>query len=176
MLLAYVTHTQQSLAALLYYVATYSLATLGVLGVLAVTEKQLGNDKISDLAGLSRRAPFISFCLAIFLLSLAGIPPLSGFFAKFLLFTAVLAASPGSKLLLWLVIVAIAMSAVSLFYYLRVLKSVYVADPAAEISEIRSPILVQVVVGLLAGGVVLLGCAPDLLLAQILKVIHASGL
>ena len=176
MLLAYVTHTQQSLAALLYYVATYSLATLGVLGVLAVTEKQLGNDKISDLAGLSRRAPFISFCLAIFLLSLAGIPPLSGFFAKFLLFTAVLAASPGSKLLLWLVIVAIAMSAVSLFYYLRVRKSVYVADPAAEISEIRSPILVQVVVGLLAGGVVLLGCAPDLLLAQILKVIHASGL
>ena len=73
-------------------------------------------------------------------------------------------------------IVAIAMSSVSLFYYLRVLKSVYVADPAAEISEIRSPILVQVVVGLLAGGVVLLGCAPDLLLAQILKVIHASGL
>jgi NADH-quinone oxidoreductase subunit N len=176
MLLAYVAHTQQSLAALLYYVATYSLATLGVLGVLAVTEKEIGNDSISDLAGLSRRAPFLSFCLAIFILSLAGIPPLSGFFAKFLLFTAVLAASPGSKLLLWLVIIAIAMSAVSLFYYLRVLKRVYVADPDVETKEIQSPVLSQVVIGLLAAGVVLLGCAPDMLLAQVLKVIHASGL
>jgi NADH-quinone oxidoreductase subunit N len=176
MLLAFVTHTQQSLAALLYYVATYSLATLGVLGVLAVTEKQIGNDTISDLAGLSRRAPFLSVCLAIFLLSLAGIPPLSGFFAKFLLFTSVLAADPGSKLLLWLVIIAIAMSAVSLFYYLRVLKKVYVADPAAEAQEIESPILTHIVVGLLAAGVVLLGCTPDLLLNHILKAIHASGL
>ena len=176
MLLAFVTHTQQSLAALLYYVATYSLATLGVLGVLAVTEKQLGNDTISDLAGLSRRAPFLSICLAIFLLSLAGIPPLSGFFAKFLLFTSVLAADPGSKLLLWLVIIAIAMSAVSLFYYLRVLKKVYVSDPVAEAQEIQSPLLTQIVVGLLAAGVVLLGCMPDLLLNQILNAIHASGL
>ena len=176
MLLAFVTHTQQSLAALLYYVATYSLATLGVLGVLAVTEKQIGNDKIDDLAGLSRRAPFLSICLGVFLLSLAGIPPLSGFFAKFLLFTSVLAASPGSKLLLWLVIIAIAMSAVSLFYYLRVLKKVYVTDPTADAQEIPSPILSQVVVGLLAAGVVLLGCAPDLILTQILNVIHASGL
>lgn len=176
MLLAFVAHTQQSLAALLYYVVTYALATLGVLGVLAVTEKQIGNDTIADLAGLSRRAPFFSLCLAIFILSLAGIPPLSGFFAKFLLFTSVIAANPGSKLLLWLVIFAIAMSAVSLFYYLRVLKSAYVADPPAEAGEIQSPLLIQVVVGLLAGSVVILGCAPDLLLTPLLNVIHASGL
>jgi NADH-quinone oxidoreductase subunit N len=176
MLLAFVAHTQQSLAALLYYVATYALATLGVLGVLAVTEKQLGNDKIYDLAGLSRRAPFLSLCLAIFLLSLAGIPPLSGFFAKFLLFAALLAAGPGSKLLLSLVILAIAMSAISLFYYLRVLKRVYVADPPDGASEIESPLLMQIIVGLLAGSVVILGCAPDLLLTQILNAIHASGL
>jgi NADH-quinone oxidoreductase subunit N len=176
MLLAFVAHSEQSLAALLYYVATYSLATLGVFGVLAVTEKQLGNDSISGLAGLSRRAPFLSVCLFIFILSLAGIPPLSGFFAKFLLFTSVLAVSPSSKLLLWLIIFAIAMSAVSLFYYLRVLKSAFVADPPEEASDIRSPLLMRVVVGLLAGGVVILGCAPDLILTQILKVVHASGL
>ncbi len=175
MLLAFVAHTQQSLASLLYYVATYALATLGVLGVLAVTEKQLGNDTIHDLAGLSRRAPFLSLCLAIFVLSLAGIPPLSGFFAKFLLFSALLAAGPGSKLLLWLVIFAIGMSAVSLFYYLRILKRVYVADPPAEAGEIESSLLLRVIVGLLAGGVVVLGCAPDLILTQILNAIHASG-
>jgi NADH-quinone oxidoreductase subunit N len=176
MLLAYVAHSEQSLAALLYYVATYALATLGIFGILTVTEKQLGNDKISDLAGLSRRAPFLSACLFIFVLSLAGIPPLSGFFAKFLLFTSVLAVSAGSKLLIWLIIFAIGMSAVSLFYYLRVLKSAFVADPPTDATPIQSPVLLQLVVGLLAAGVVALGCAPDLILNQILKVIHASGL
>jgi NADH-quinone oxidoreductase subunit N len=175
MLLAFVTHTEQSLAALLYYVATYSLATLGILGVIAVTEKQIGNDKISGLAGLSRRAPFLSFCLFIFLLSLAGIPPLSGFFAKFLLFTAVLAGNTHSHILLLMIVLAIGMSAVSLFYYLRVLKAVYVSDPA-DTDPVPSPFLTKLIVGLLAAGVVLLGCAPDLILSRILEVIHASGL
>jgi NADH-quinone oxidoreductase subunit N len=176
MLLAFVAHTQQSLGALLYYVATYSLATLGIFGIIALTEKQLGNDTISGLAGLSRRAPFLSACLFIFLLSLAGIPPLSGFFAKFLLFASLLAADSGSRLFVGLVLFAIAMSAVSLYYYLRVLKSVYVADPPTEAEAIHSSLLMKTVIGLLAGGVVALGCAPDLLLNHILKVIHASGL
>jgi NADH-quinone oxidoreductase subunit N len=176
MLLAFVAHTEQSLASLLYYVATYALATLGVLGIVAVTEKQLGNDKISDLAGLSRRAPFLSACLFIFILSLAGIPPLSGFFAKFLLFSALLASNPGSRLLLWLILFAIAMSAVSLYYYLRVLKSAFVADPPEGATEVPSTVLMKLLVGLLAAGVVALGCAPDLILNQILKVIHASGI
>jgi NADH-quinone oxidoreductase subunit N len=176
MLLAFVAHSEQSLAALLYYVATYALATLGIFGILSVTEKQLGNDSISGLAGLSRRAPFLSACLFIFVLSLAGIPPLSGFFAKFLLFTAVLAVSAGSKLLIGLIIFALGMSAVSLYYYLRVLKSAFVADAPENASPVRSPVLLQVVVGLLAAGVVALGCAPDLILSQILKVVHASGL
>jgi NADH-quinone oxidoreductase subunit N len=176
MLLAFVAHSEQSLAALLFYVATYALATLGIFGILSITEKQLGNDSISGLAGLSRRAPFLSACLFIFVLSLAGIPPLSGFFAKFLLFTSVLAASPGSKLLIWLIIFAIGMSAVSLYYYLRVLKSAFVADPPENAATVESPLLTQVVIGLLAAGVVALGCAPDLILNQILKVVHASGL
>jgi NADH-quinone oxidoreductase subunit N len=176
MLLAFVAHSEQSLAALLFYVATYALATLGIFGILSVTEKQIGNDSISGLAGLSRRAPVLSACLFIFLLSLAGIPPLSGFFAKFLLFTSVLAVSAGSKLLIWLILFAIAMSAVSLYYYLRVLKSAFVADPPENATEVQAPVLLQIVVGLLAAGVVALGCAPDLILNQILKVVHASGL
>jgi len=176
MLLAFVAHTQQSLASLLYYAATYALATLGIFAIVAVTEKQLGNDRISDLAGLSRRAPFLSACLFIFILSLAGIPPLSGFFGKFLLFSALLASNPGSKLLLWLIIFAIAMSAVSLYYYLRVLKSAFVADSPEGATEVRSTVLMKLVVGLLAAAVIALGCAPDLILSQILKVIQASGL
>ncbi len=176
MLLAYVAHSEQSLAALLYYVVTYALATLGIFAILAVTEKHLGNDHIADLAGLSRRAPFLSGCLFVLILSLAGIPPLSGFFAKFFLFVSLLNANPGSKLLLWLIILAIGMSAVSLYYYLRVLKSAFVADAPPEEAPIQSTMLMRLLVGVLAGGVIVLGCAPELILHQILKVIQASGL
>ena len=129
MLLAIVAHTEQGLAALLYYVITYALATIGAFAVIAVVEQQTGSDDLSNFDGLSRRAPVLSFCLAIFILSLAGIPPLAGFFAKFYLFVTVLNAPPGSMGLLWLVVLAIAMSAVALYYYLRVLKRVYVAAP-----------------------------------------------
>jgi NADH-quinone oxidoreductase subunit N len=175
-LLAMVAHTQQSLAALLYYVITYALTTLGAFGVVAVVEEQRGSDQLSNFDGLGRQAPVLSFCLAIFILSLAGIPPLAGFFGKFYLFVTVLEATPGSMGLLWLVVLAIAMSAVSLYYYLRVLKRVYVAAPSDEAGSIQSPILSQILMVLLAGTVVLLGCAPHLLLKWILAAIQASGL
>ena len=176
MLLALLSHTQQSLAALLYYVVTYALATLGAFGVIVVVEKRTGGDGLSDFDGLSRRAPVLSICLFIFLLSLAGIPPLAGFFGKFYLFVSVLAAASGSVGLLWLVILAIAMSAVSLYYYLQVLKRIYVASPPAGADEIQAPLLSQVVIILLAGAVVLLGCAPHLLLRWMMEAIQVSGL
>jgi NADH-quinone oxidoreductase subunit N len=176
MLLAIMAHTQQSLAALLYYVVTYALATLGAFGVIAIVEEQKGSDQLSNFDGLGRQAPVLSFCLAIFILSLAGIPPLAGFFGKFYLFVTVLAATPGSMGLLWLVVLAIAMSAVSLYYYLRVLKRVYVAPPTAESGKLHSPMLSQILMLLLASAVVLLGCAPQLLLRWILAAVSASGL
>jgi len=176
MLLAIVAHTQQGLAALLYYVVTYALATLGAFAVIAVVEQQKGDDRLSNFDGLCRQSPVLSFCLAIFILSLAGIPPLAGFFAKFYLFVTVLNAAPGSMGLLWLVVLAIAMSAVSLYYYLRVLKRVYVAPPATGAVAVRTPLLSQVLVLLLAALVVLLGCAPQLLLRYIEAAIQVSGL
>ena len=176
MLLAIVAHTEQSLAALLYYAVTYALATIGAFAVIAVVEQQTGSDQLSNFDGLGRRAPVLSFCLAVFILSLAGIPPLAGFFGKFYLFVTVLNAAPGSMGLLSLVVLAIAISAVALYYYLRVLKRVYVAAPASGAREIRTPILSHVLLLLLAASVVLLGCAPQLLLRWILAAIQASGL
>jgi NADH-quinone oxidoreductase subunit N len=164
MLLGIASHTDQSFRALLYYAITYGLTVLGAFGVVALVEEQTGGDSLSDFAGLSRRAPVPSFCMLIFLLSLAGIPPLAGFFGKFYLFSSVLTSTPGTLGLLWLVILAIAMSAVSLYYYLKVLKYIYVADPSADTTPIRVSVLRQVVLCLIALSIVLLGCAPDLLL------------
>lgn len=182
MLLALIAHSPATLGALIYYVSTYALTTLGVFAILqAIESRPTGgpsravvnpegiapraagpSGRIEDLAGLSRRSPFLAACLAVFLLSLAGIPPLSGFFAKFYLFTAVLAAAPGSHLLLTLVILAIAMSAVSLYYYLRVLKSAFIADVPSDSPAINPPVLTMLTIALIAASVILLGCAPSL--------------
>jgi NADH-quinone oxidoreductase subunit N len=173
MLLAIVAHSQQSLAALLYYVVTYALATIGAFAVIAVVEENKGSDQLSNFDGLARQAPALSLGLAIFILSLAGIPPLAGFFGKFYLFVTVLQAS---KSLLWLVVLAIAMSAVSLYYYLKVLKRMYVAPLPPDAAKFESPVLSQVIVAVLAAAVVLLGCAPHLLLRWIEAALQASGL
>jgi NADH-quinone oxidoreductase subunit N len=162
MLLGIVAHTPQGESALLYYVITYALAALGAFGVLGALEAE-GIDSLADLAGLYRRAPGLSLCLLIFILSLAGIPPLAGFFGKFYIFATALYAEPHLGLL-WLVLLAVAMSAVSLYYYLRVLKQVYVADGPADASAIRIGLVSRVTLWVVAGLVVLLGCAPGLLL------------
>lgn len=163
MLLGILANSGPGLRALLYYVITYGLATAGAFGVLAALDRE-SMDEIEGLAGLWRRAPWLSFCLLIFMLSLAGIPPLSGFFGKFFVFSSALRAGEG---LLWLVALAIAMSAVSLYYYLRVLKQVYVRDAAAEVGAIRTPLLMRATAGVVAALVVVLGVYPELLLGWI---------
>ena len=168
MLIGVVAHTPAGLASLLFYVITYSLGTVGAFGIIGVIERATGSDKISDLTGLSKRSPILSVCLFLFVLSLAGIPPLAGFFGKFYLFVAAYSANPG---LLWLVGLAIAMSAVSLFYYLRILKVVY--GEGSETSPIKASPLALTVILLLAGLIVLFGCAPNLLLRPILNAIQA---
>jgi NADH-quinone oxidoreductase subunit N len=131
--------------------------------VVTVVEAATNGDKLSDFKGLSRRAPGLSLCLLIFLLSLGGIPPLAGFIGKFFLFSAV--ADVGEHLgLLWLVILAIAMSAVSFYYYLRVLKAAYVEDAAEGAPAIKVPGVTMFALVLLAALVVLFGCAPELLM------------
>ena len=129
--------------------------------------------RIQDLAGLSRRSPLLAACLAIFLLSLAGIPPLSGFFAKFYLFTAVLAAAPGSHLFLTLIILALAMSAVSLYYYLRVLKSAFIAEAPANLSPIHTPLITTLVIVAITLVVILLGCTPILFVQWLTSAIQS---
>lgn len=173
MLIAILSHNEQGLASLIYYAVTYGFTTIGAFGVVAVVEQGTGGEKLSDFAGLSRRAPVISFCMLIFMLSLAGIPPLAGFFGKFYVFAAALKGSATDLGLLWLVILAVLMSAVSFYYYLQVLKRIYVSEPESSVS-LKVPLLTQVVLVLLATLVILLGCFPNLLLGWILGAIGVS--
>ena len=162
MLLGVLSNTPASASAMMFYVITYALTTIGAFGVVTVVEEATGGDAIKNFAGLSKRAPGLALCLMVFLLSLGGIPPLAGFIGKFFLFSAVV--SVGANLgLLWLVILAIAMSAVSFYYYLRVLKAAYVEDAAGDAPPIRVPLLTFLALVLLALLVILLGCAPGLL-------------
>jgi NADH-quinone oxidoreductase subunit N len=171
-LLGILAHSVPGLRALLYYVVTYALTTLGIFGVLAALEKNRV-DQLSDFAGLYHRAPALSFCMLIFVLSLAGIPPLPGFFAKFFIFSSALAADAGNPGLFWLVILAIAMSAISLYYYLKVLKQIYVREPSTHTNSIEISRGIQTTVIVIALLVVLLGCFPDLLLGWIDGALHA---
>jgi NADH-quinone oxidoreductase subunit N len=163
MLLGVLSNTADSRSALMFYVITYGLTVVGAFGVVTVVEAATGGDALQNFAGLSRRSPALSLCLLVFLLSLAGIPPLAGFIGKFFLFSATVAADERNLGLLWLVILAIAMSAVSFYYYLRVLKQAYVEDAPADAPAIQIPALTLFALVLLAALVVLLGCAPTLL-------------
>ena len=164
-LLALLGDQRYALSALVFYTITYAFTVLGAFAVVAVVEASGRGVSLGDFAGLSRRAPMLSFCMLVFMLSLAGIPPLSGFFGKFYVFTAV-AAAPAQLSLLWLVVVGVAASAVSLYYYLEVLKQIYAAPPNSS-SWPRPALSSRVTIVALAVIVIALGCAPDLLLGNI---------
>jgi len=161
-LLGVLANTPESRSGMMFYVITYAVTTIGAFGVVFVVEEATGGDAIANFKGLSKRAPGLALCLMVFLLSLGGIPPLAGFIGKFFLFSAVVSVG-GNLSLLWLVILAIAMSAVSFYYYLRVLKAAYVEDAADDASAIKVPFLTMLVLALLAALVIQLGCAPGLL-------------
>jgi NADH-quinone oxidoreductase subunit N len=169
MLTGLLANNDQGFTSLIYYAVTYAVTALGAFGVVAIVQERAGGEQLMAFAGLAKRSPVLSFCMLIFLLSLAGIPPLAGFFGKFYLFSAAL-----SRGLLWLVIFAIAMSAVSLYYYLQVLKQIYVAE--AEAPRLTACGLGCSAAALLAIVVIVLGCAPDLLVQPLLRAIQNAGL
>jgi len=117
---------------LFYYAFTYGLATIGIFGVFSVIGRTASCQRISDLAGLWKRSPFLSVVLFVCVLSLAGIPPLAGFFGKFYVFAAALSLGGLASPLGWLVLLAIVMSAVALYYYLVILKTALIAPPLAD--------------------------------------------
>ncbi len=159
--LAFFSYGSRSTEALLYYVVTYGLTTVGAFAVVDVVERATGSDRMDAFLGLHKRSPVLAAVLLVLFLSLAGIPPLVGFWAKFNLFAAVLEVSQGVAPFA-LVALAVAFSAVSLYYYLQVLKRAYVM-PAVEESPIEVPSATMAVLLVVALGVVVFGCFPALL-------------
>jgi len=170
-LLALLADPQHAWPALIFYTITYAVTVLGAFTVVAVAE-QNGGANMRDLAGLSRRAPVMSFCMLVFMLSLAGIPPLAGFFGKFYVFIAAASAAPRLGLL-WLVIVAVAASAISLYYYLQVLKQIYATAPGEKTAPLAPAYFTQAAIVFMACAVVGLGCFPSLLLTRITAALTA---
>src|SRR6202047_686275 len=112
-LLGLVAGGREGFSATLFYTTVYAFTLVGAFGLVALVRRETGGDNLRNFAGLSSRSPLLAGCMAIFMLSLAGLPPLAGFFGKFYLFSVALRADRG---LLWLVIVALFGSFVSLYY------------------------------------------------------------
>jgi NADH-quinone oxidoreductase subunit N len=111
-------------SAVLFYLFVYTVTNVAAFGAVIAFSTATGSDRLEDYAGLARREPVLALAFTFALLSLAGIPPLGGFIGKFYLFSAAM-----EKGYLWLVIVASINSVVSLFYYLLVLRRMYIMEP-----------------------------------------------
>lgn len=152
------------MSSLIFYSVTYSFTALGAFAVIAIIEQNnSGKSSFSEFAGLYEKSPFLSIAMAIFLLSLAGIPPLAGFFGKFYLFSAVASMEPSHLGMVWLVALAVIMSAVSLYYYLLVLKQIFVVEPSNKDAVTAPPVIKSIII-LIALIVVVCGLYPDLIL------------
>jgi NADH-quinone oxidoreductase subunit N len=148
----------------LFYIIVYAFTNLGAFGVITALANRAGGDDLECFNGMARRAPFISFLMLIFMLSLAGVPPLGGFFGKFYLFAAAVQRESKEFGLLWLVVIGILMSAVSLYYYLIVLKHFYVEKPK-DTSKIAVPVYLLATLSAIALVVVGMGVYPEPILA-----------
>ena len=143
---------------LVFYALTYGLAALGAFLVVSTQEAE-GRTDVSDFSGLWRRRPALAVAMAVFLLSLAGLPPLSGFIAKFNVFA--LAIREGFPVL---ALIGVLTSVVSLAYYLRILAEVYMGD-SRDVRATELSGAVSVVLAVAATALVALGILPGNLLS-----------
>jgi NADH-quinone oxidoreductase subunit N len=147
----------------MFYVITYVLTTLATFGVIMLLAREgFESEEISDFAGLNQRSPLYAGVMAVCLFSLAGIPPLVGFYAKLSVLQALV--TSGQTLYIGLAIFAVLMSLVGAFYYLRVVKVMYFDEPITA-TTVTAPLDVRVVLTINGALVLLLGLMPGGLMA-----------
>jgi NADH-quinone oxidoreductase subunit N len=168
-LLGLVAGGREGFTATLFYTTIYAFTLVGAFSVVALVRRETGGDDLVHFSGLRSRSPLLAGCMAIFMLSLAGLPPLAGFFGKFYLFSAALRAGENHGLL-WLVALALFGSLISFYYYLIVLKVIFLdaeSDLSAPRLAIRLDFLQRISLAVLAGIVLVLGLLPGSFVARI---------
>ena len=139
-------------ASTVFYLVAYVVTNLAAFGIVTVFGRSAGSDEIAAYAGMSRRSPWLAFAMLIAFLSLAGMPPFGGFVIKFAVFAAAVEAN-----LYWLAIIGIINSIVGLYYYLTVLKVVYLYRSEDEAKTISIPSAYVMGLVILCAGIILIG-------------------
>ncbi len=155
----------------LFYMVTYVLTTLASFGIILILSRAgFESEEIADFKGLNRRSPWLAFGVLILMFSLAGIPPLVGFYAKLAVLQATVNAGH-----IWLAVLAVLLSLIGAFYYLRVVKVMYFDEPAADAPALSAPMTFRE--GILSVNnllIIVLGILPGGLMALCVQVIDAS--
>jgi NADH-quinone oxidoreductase subunit N len=145
-------------SASMFYIVTYVLTTLATFGIILLLAREgFESEEISDLAGLNQRSPLFAGVMAICMFSLAGIPPLVGFYAKLAVLQALVGS--GQALYLGMAIFAVMASLIGAFYYLRVVKVMYFDSPITA-TTVSAPTDVRVVLSINGALVLILGIVP----------------
>ncbi len=151
-------NAQYAYSAAMFYVVTYVLTTLASFGIILLLAREgFESEEITDLAGLNQRSPLYAGVMAVCLLSLAGIPPLVGFYAKLAVLQALI--SSGQTLYISLAVFAVIMSLIGTFYYIRVIKVMYFDAPITA-TTVSAPADVRAVLSLNGALVLILGILP----------------
>src|SRR6184192_2400884 len=168
-LLGIIAGGREGFSATLFYTTIYAFTLIGAFGVVALVRRETGGDDLQNFAGLRARSPMLAGCMAVFMLSLAGLPPLAGFFGKFYLFSVAFRAGANHGLL-WLVALALFGSLISLYYYLIILKVIFQTQGAETRSRLSLAQngLSNLTIAFAAGVVLFLGIAPQFLVTRIL--------
>lgn len=146
-------------ASSMFYIITYVVSTLGTFGIILLLARNgFESEQIDDLKGLNKRSPWFAFMMLMLMFSLAGIPPMMGFYAKFSVIQAVLGAGQ-----VWLAIAAVFFSLIGAFYYLRIVKVMYFDEPTDN-SAITVGAEMRVVLSLNGLAIIFLGLLPDSLM------------
>ncbi len=153
----------------MFYAVSYVVMTLAGFGIiLLLSRKGFEADKLDDLKGLNQRSPWHAFLMLIVMFSMAGVPPTLGFYAKFSVLQAALAAG-----YLWLVVFAVLMAVIGAFYYLRVIKLMYFDDPLDH-HPIEAPMDMRIVLSFNALALLVVGIMPERLIEICIYTITSS--
>jgi NADH-quinone oxidoreductase subunit N len=165
-------------AAILYYLAGYLFTVLAAFLVIALALRHLDTEEISGLAGLNQRSPLLAATMTISMVSLAGIPPLAGFFGKFLLLKAVVEAAQttGNQGYYCLVFTALAGVVISLYFYFGVIKAIYWSKDAKDLSPIPLSAAAMITAWTCIGGIFWLGVFPNTVVNLADAAVKAGGM